>query len=111
MLARQRSATSGVAVALAVAGLVAFAAWSPILLRDAPPAAMSVAEPEDAPAAPSDDATPEPWDLWYGGSAGFGDNGEMPNLNASFPGPYSPLIVQPPDVARRRAVLATYGSE
>ena len=28
MLARQRSATSGVAVALGVAGLVAFAAWS-----------------------------------------------------------------------------------
>jgi hypothetical protein len=112
MLARQRSVTSGVAVALAVAGLVAFAAWSPILLRDETAPAVTSAEPAQPSVPTVDGETLDPWDLWYGGSASFRAGDEMPNLDASFPGPYSPLIVQPPDAgARRRNVLATYGSE
>jgi hypothetical protein len=118
MLARQRSVTSGVTVALALAGLVAFAAWSPLLIRDESPSIVTASEPVrqngDAGAAMtiSDVWTPEVGDYWLGMWMESGDPLQLPDLQTSIPGPYSPLIVQPPDPsARRRTVLAAFGSE
>jgi hypothetical protein len=56
-----------------------------------------------APAAPASTGSLD----WLVGSSGFGGLSLRPaNLPATFPGPYSPLVIQPPDVGR--AIQASF---
>ncbi len=92
---RQRSVRSGAAVALAVAGLVALAAWSPILAPRLPEAFFP-ATSSPITTGPDRDRTDEVqgWDWWYGGPQPVAL--KPPNASNAFPGPYSPLLVEPP---------------
>ena len=90
---RDRAVLSGASVVIAVAGLVALAAWAPIW-QEAAEARASMALVDDAVP-----GLPPEWpsrDWWYGGPGGS----VIPvgNRSAAFPGPYSPLVVQPPVV-------------
>lgn len=118
MLQRQRSASSGVLVAFALAGLVAFAAWGPLLLPSGSPgtATAALTSPDNTSVTTIDLATtpldteplelrPDPWDAWFGGAEGGPLHAH--GFVASFPGAYEPLIVQPPDEGRGRALLTT----
>jgi len=107
---RRERAASGAALVLAVAGLIALAAWAPIW-QDSIQARRSntVALRSDVPPGPPPDDVRGP-DWWYGG---MGGNGMAANRTAAtFPGPYSPLVVQPPMVnggGSNRAALVNYG--
>lgn len=95
MAERQRSARSGAAVALAVAGLVALAAWSPILAprpADGPRLISARPAPARDAATRADDA--DGWDWWYEGPQPVALR--PPDASNMFPGPYSPLRVEPP---------------
>ena len=106
MLANQRAVTSGVAVVLSVAVMVALAAWGPLLtLRLTGSVDRVAARSETATDAPPLDLSPAPPVSatgtldWLMGTPGFGGVSLRPaNVNATFPGPYSPLVIQPPDV-------------
>jgi len=120
-----RFATASAAVALAIAGVIAFAAWSPMLgppevgqasgamVRGAEEALRVVAEPEP----PAAEALGNPrW--WYGETQrsvfSYASMNLYPTMSTApapamlFPGPYSPLIVAPPSVRRGGSVLARY---
>jgi hypothetical protein len=103
---RERSALAGAVVSIAVAGLVALAAWTPILRR--PQAQQTRALPvatvieDDAPAMPEPGARG-----FLGNAVPLGLSSYMrrsvpppPSLTTAFPGPYSPLVVQPPAIGR-----------
>lgn len=113
-----RLGASGALVALALAGVIALAAWSPVLTRGVGPeverAASGVTEPAASDARTDRVDTP-PW--WYGGTAGgvFSFTAMDPtsiatlsDLAAAFPGPYSPLIVSPPVTRGVGSTLARY---
>ena len=108
MLTRHRSVTSGVGVVFAVSALVALAAWAPLLLQRTSAAPAIVAETPPAIETISTEPPaggPQPsFDLWYG--ANVTARADLPEASA-MPGPYSPLIVEPPDVGVRR-VMTTY---
>ena len=98
-MARGRFAGSGTAVSVAIAGMIALAAWTPLLRAvDAEPRVEAAATPAE-PDLPSAGSIVAP-DWWYP-SVGAGIFSRTSftyplGLDASFPGPYSPLIVQPP---------------
>jgi anti-sigma factor RsiW len=92
MADRTRSARSGAALAMAIAGMVAFLAWSPILSPAANRGLTGVLS--GAPVSdPGDDAVGG-WEWWYGGMEPVAM--KQPNASNAFPGPYSPLRVDPP---------------
>jgi hypothetical protein len=113
-----RVGASGAVVALALAGVIALAAWSPVLTgRDATQAARAESGLTEAAArgAGHDPIDAPPW--WYGGTAGrvFSFTAMSPTpiatlseLAAAFPGPYSPLIVSPPVTRGGGTTLARY---
>lgn len=87
------SSTSGAAL-LAVAGLVSLVVWSP-LTETAPPAfetvsAESLLNASDAEPIGGDD----PW--FVGAPPVYQNPDAPPSLALAFPGPYSPLVVEPP---------------
>ncbi|MGD8276757.1 MAG: hypothetical protein PVH00_01970 [Gemmatimonadota bacterium] len=93
---RRERAASGAALVLAVAGLVALAAWVPVW-QDAMQARRSSAmtlEGDAVPGPPPPGSEMMDW-WWYGGMGGAA---AASRPAAAFPGPYSPLIVQPPVV-------------
>lgn len=123
-LAHERFAASGAAAALAIAGVIAFAAWSPLMRPTASEAAPAVATVEAAPAATTEAAivqsserlrTPDWW-LGHGAQGVFthtsiGYPGMRGTLDPAlaFPGPYSPLVVAPPGRGPAvTAILARY---
>jgi anti-sigma factor RsiW len=83
--------TSGAAV-LAVAGLVALAAWGPLSRSESGTleAGGSAAAAAELPAVGGTDA-------WFVGAPPVYINPDAPpSITLAFPGPYSPLIVEPP---------------
>jgi hypothetical protein len=112
-----RFAAAGAAVALAVAGLIALAAWSPLLQmtdEGTSPALVADAPEETGPSAGEDQPLPE-W--WYAAGSGSGmfsyaslgsysSLGNVPGMMPVFPGPYSPLIISPPSAGG--ALLVRY---
>jgi hypothetical protein len=107
MAERQRSVTSGVVVVLAVAGMVAFTAWSPLLGPAPTASAARTAAPlqfdmKGAVSPVAADPVPEASMDWLFGSAAaaYVRPWRAPGAAATFPGPYSPLVVQPPATGR-----------
>jgi hypothetical protein len=111
-----RFAAAGAAVALAVAGLIALAAWSPFLqMADETPAAALVADAPPAELGSADEQPMPEW--WYATNSGSGmfsyaslgsypSLGNAPGMMPVFPGPYSPLIISPPSAGG--ALLVRY---
>lgn len=102
MSERDRSVRSGAALAVAVAGVVALLAWSPVFRPDT---AATFNGTDSASALRTGDAA-EGWEWWYNGV----EPAAMapPNANNAFPGPYSPLYVEPPlGGGRARTVLTS----
>ena len=100
---------SGATVAIAVAGLIALAAWAPIWQDGigSKTADRSAAEP--TPVAELPPAPGSAWDWWYGGP-GSESNIPAVSRSAAFPGPYSPLVIQPPITgAAARSAALSYG--
>lgn len=101
---RSTGAASGAVVSLAIAGLLALAAWGPLLSGDGQPPADRVAEAERAWAAPVAESLmmPAAPDWWQAPSMGaaFGGGRPSEHVEMAFPGPYSPLIVMPPVAGR-----------
>lgn len=109
-LASTRGASPGVAATVAVAGVLALLAWSPLMVREGvmePGTAMSMesALPDDAAAQPGAviDLTLEHDDIWNAGLIPVPApaimslrGGDAVQTLASYPGPYSPLVVTPP---------------
>jgi len=94
MVDRTRSARTGAALAIAIAGVVVFLAWSPILTpRRGPDTLASGFGVQAGTETPRDD-TPGGWEWWYGGVQPAAM--KPPNASNAFPGPYSPLRVDPP---------------
>jgi hypothetical protein len=94
MAERTRSAASGAALAVAIAGMVAFLAWTPILSPAVSRSAISSGFGESRADLLPDD-TVGGWEWWYGGGV---EPAAMrpPSASNAFPGPYSPLRVDPP---------------
>jgi hypothetical protein len=115
-----RQVTGGTAVSLALAGLLAFAAWGPLMRDDAgteaassaaTPAAVASAIAREVVSSPARGAADEAW--WagvLGASFGAAFHGAPASLAGTFPGPHSPLVVTTPPVdsidALVRAVFA-----
>ncbi len=106
---RSTGAASGAVLSLAIAGLLALAAWGPMLQGDDEPAADRVAEAERAYAAPVAESLMRPAapDWWQAPSLGTAFGGVRPreHIEMAFPGPYSPLIVMPPVAGRAGGAL------
>jgi hypothetical protein len=105
---RRERAASGAALVLTVAGLVALAAWVPIW-QDAFQGRRSTAVSMQSDVMPGLPPETGMMDWWY---PGLGGSAAVSRPAAAFPGPYSPLIVQPPVVtggASNRASLVNYG--
>lgn len=108
---KQQSVVSGAAITVALASVIALAAWSPILRpmmargTSQVQAAMTEEESED--------------EEWPESSSRLTPYlrpvvSPPPSMTAAFPGPYSPLVVEPPAVGRwsaGRAILAAYLTE
>jgi len=106
---RRERAASGAALVLTVAGLVALAAWVPVW-QDALQARRSAAVSLQGDALPGLPPEGAMMDWWYPGLGGSAAAVSRPA--AAFPGPYSPLIVQPPVVTSgtsNGAALVIYG--
>jgi hypothetical protein len=87
-----RFSPSGTALTLAVAGLIAFAAWGP-LSDDR----VSYVETTSAATLEAGEALGLGGsDAWFLGAPTFRSGEGPPSMALAFPGPYSPLIVQPP---------------
>lgn len=96
-----RFAGSGTLAVLAIAATIALVAWGPMLFQ---------VRPEGMPAvAVQSVRTPASLE-YYGRGSGAGDGGA--SLSATFPGPYSPLIVEAPvtraSPGAARAMFAAY---
>jgi len=104
--ARSTGAASGVVVSLAIAALLALAAWGPLLSGTPGQAADRIVEVERGytrPVAESLMPLPAP-DWWDAPAIGAAFGGvPAPHIETAFPGPYSPLIVMPPVVDGGRA--------
>jgi hypothetical protein len=126
VLASQRPSAGAVAT-LAVAGVIALLAWSPMLLHTEDGMAVAVTgelrtTPEPAYAAPERTRPDMPLhapltaplhgagDLWQPALAVPPlSSGDMSRILAAFPGPYSPLVVSPPVHGRSiRTISAEY---
>lgn len=120
---QRRFAAPGTVLALAIASLVAVAAWSPLI---------QLAEPGDRDSAEmtagtdsragSDARRAQPAvgmaASWYGGTqndyahtltGGMSTPSPFPQLATAFPGPYSPLIVSSPLRGSGASFLIRYG--
>ncbi|HSJ23865.1 MAG TPA: zf-HC2 domain-containing protein [Longimicrobiales bacterium] len=109
-LASSRTGGPGVAATVAVAGVLAIMAWSPLMLRSGvmePGTAvvMDSGTSESAPAQPGamPDLTADYDDVWGAGLIPMSApaimslrGGDAVQTLASYPGPYSPLVVTPP---------------
>lgn len=93
MVERTRSATTGAALAIAIAGMVAFLAWSPILSLASPRTNLSAGYGGEQEQSRDDDMVGG-WEWWYGGMEPA--TMRPPSASNAFPGPYSPLRVDPP---------------
>ena len=102
-------AGAGAVVSLAIAGLLALAAWGP-MLRSGDDGTTLVMETEPAYQVPAVDPlmlpAPEWWQAPAAGSAFGGGMRPAERLELAFPGPYNPLIVMPPVVDARYGVRA-----
>lgn len=94
MVDRTRSARSGAALAVAIAGMVAFLAWSPIFSPRNQRDGLSMLSSGPATTDSRFDDTVGGWEWWYGEGAPAAMR--PPSANNAFPGPYSPLRVDPP---------------
>ena len=106
--ARGTGAASGAVVSLAIAAMLALAAWGPMLGAVSEPPADRIVEVERGytqPVAESLMPLPAP-DWWQAPATGAAFGGVEPaaEMESAFPGPYSPLIVMPPVGDRRRGV-------
>jgi hypothetical protein len=112
-----RFAGSGSLASLAIAAVIAFVAWGPLLLQGtggragqasaAPTSAAPVlAEQTDR----TDDQVGAPVE-WYDNAPGMPALDGASSLSAAFPGPYSPLIVEAPVTrSSRRAARAMFAA-
>lgn len=91
---RERIVLSGATVAVALAGLIALAAWAPVWQEALQRRQAAVARGQFT-AMPTVELPPGQW--WYEGLAGQPAPSAIHRV-ATFPGPYSPLVVQPPSV-------------
>lgn len=111
--ARAFQPRTGAATALAVAAAIALLAWSPVMFIDSS-APESAAAESDAPAPAAEPFGIVPLlgqNTWYpvaGPSAPATQASST--ILASFPGPYSPLVVTPPAHRSVRRVSAEYMS-
>jgi anti-sigma factor RsiW len=94
MAERTRSARTGAALAVAIAGVVVFLAWSPILTPRRAADALASGYAGSARNEAARDDAPGGWEWWYGGVQPAAM--KPPNASNAFPGPYSPLRVDPP---------------
>ncbi len=106
--ARGTAAASGAVVSLAIAALLALAAWGPMLgaeLQEPTDRIVEVEQGYTQPVAESLMPLPAP-DWWQAPATGtaFGGVSPAPDIETAFPGPYSPLIVMPPVVDQRRGI-------
>ena len=94
---RERAVLSGATVAIAVAGLIALAAWAPVWQEVLEARASEALLASQRPLAELPPVAFPSWEWWYGGPVS--DPAVLVvNRSAAFPGPYSPLVVQPPIV-------------
>jgi hypothetical protein len=113
MWRHDRFATTGAAVSLLVAAMIALVAWVPVVLQEleegrAGTAVANVTADGSAAAEEPGTIIPEPGLLPPSWHAHPGDLvgrrlDAVSSLNAAFPGPYSPLIVEPPLLNTRGA--------
>jgi hypothetical protein len=107
---KQQSALSGALVTIALASLIALAAWSPVF--------RSATEEVSRLSSVEPDAATRSGDDWRS-AAGLSPYlrpgvSPPPSMTAAFPGPYSPLVIEPPAVGRwsaGRTLLTAYVSE
>ncbi len=97
----RRAAQSGTALALALAGMVALVAWSPLFSHPANSRTSTVtalaAEPEQQVSNRNSVVrTDDDWDWWYGPMSPGRAPLRPPTVSDPFPGPYSPLRIMPP---------------
>jgi hypothetical protein len=98
------------AVSVALAGLLALAAWGPLLRGDDETAAVTAGTVVEQPASSiaAEQVPIDEFDWW--GPASFVSPPRP--LSGAFPGPYSPLVVMPPTADYQaglvRAVLSSY---
>jgi hypothetical protein len=122
MWRHDRFATTGATMSLVLAAMIALVAWGPVLMRelesgpaseaavdvsaDVGPVAADVIQTQEVP------ETGLPTESWYGNPGALVGGYDGASLNAAFPGPYSPLIVEPPVVGLSgrgaRAVLTSF---
>jgi hypothetical protein len=109
---------AGASVTIALASLIALAAWTPILRNADPAGSVDAAVAANAPPAEESAGSAgsavaaEAWQYPNGLSPYVRPTvSPPPSLTAAFPGPYSPLFIEPPGTGRwstARTVLATY---
>ena len=105
----EHAASTGAVVSLAIAGLLALAAWGPMLRSSdgGPELVLETAPAYEVPAVdPLMLPAPDWWQAPVAGSAFGGNMRPAERLELAFPGPYNPLIVMPPVVDARRGVGA-----
>lgn len=96
-IANQR--TAGAAATFAVASMIALLAWSPLILGGAGPAPgmqATAAPPRPEPAVLPPPRLLDGEDVWFPLPAQPLGTSDLIATLAAFPGPYSPLVVQPP---------------
>ena len=104
---------AGAGVTVALAAAVAVAAWLPLLPNTQAPAELASVEwpmvdPVGMQSRIAQSAPWKPLNIWL-----LFDRQTLaspPSMTAALPGPYSPLVVQPPSIGRPagRAILAAY---
>ncbi len=106
---RAPGTSSGAALSLALAGLLALAAWGPMLRADGDPRTDLVLETQRGYESREPLMLPAP-EWWQAPAVAPGfDTTVRPvdRMEMAFPGPYSPLIVMPPVPGRRGAAHLT----
>lgn len=93
---RERAVLSGATAAIALAGLIALAAWAPVWQEAVQRRHTEVAARDQLATVPTVELPPGQW--WYDGPGGEGST-PLVHRVSTFPGPYSPLVVQPPAVS------------
>jgi hypothetical protein len=101
----RRRGRPGAVLSIAALGLIAFAVWRPLSDDVRGSADLPAVEVADGTANASDA------DAWFVGTpAAYMNPDAKPTISLAFPGPYSPLIVEPP-LRTGRARFASLGLE
>jgi anti-sigma factor RsiW len=113
-----RFAGSGSLASLAIAAVIAFVAWGPLLVPSGTggrAGQASAAPPSETPLLAEHSSAPDEvaptYVEWYDDAPGMPALDGASSLSAAFPGPYSPLIVEAPVTrSSRRAARAMFAA-